>query len=265
VDIATVAGIVSGVILFAVAMSTNGSILDFVDFPSFLIVLGGTVAGTLINYPIYKVLEVIRILRVVFTKNTISPTEIIKKIVNFAEIARREGLLALEDAAYQVEDDFLKKGILLIVDGTDPELVRNILETELAFLEDRHKTGQSIFETMGALAPAFGMIGTLIGLIRMLRNLNNPEAIGPGMAVALLTTFYGALLANLVFIPVAGKLKIRSNEEILNKEVMIEGMLSIQAGENPRIIEEKLKAFLAPKIRESLQDEKGLVQGGEME
>jgi chemotaxis protein MotA len=171
----------------------------------------------------------------------------------------------LEDAAYQVEDDFLKKGILLIVDGTDPELVRNILETELAFLEDRHKTGQSIFETMGALAPAFGMIGTLIGLIRMLRNLNNPEAIGPGMAVALLTTFYGALLANLVFIPVAGKLKIRSNEEILNKEVMIEGMLSIQAGENPRIIEEKLKAFLAPKIRESLQDEKGLVQGGEME
>ncbi len=264
-DIATVAGIVSGVILFAVAMSTNGSILDFVDFPSFLIVLGGTVAGTLINYPIYKVLEVIRILRVVFTKNTISPTEIIKKIVNFAEIARREGLLALEDAAYQVEDDFLKKGILLIVDGTDPELVRNILETELAFLEDRHKTGQSIFETMGALAPAFGMIGTLIGLIRMLRNLNNPEAIGPGMAVALLTTFYGALLANLVFIPVAGKLKIRSNEEILNKEVMIEGMLSIQAGENPRIIEEKLKAFLAPKIRESLQDEKGLVQGGEME
>lgn len=264
-DIATVAGIVSGVILFTVAISSNGSILDFVDFPSFLIVLGGTMAGTLINYPLYKVLEVIKILRVVFTKDTISPTEIIKKIVNFAEIARREGLLALEDAAYQVEDDFLKKGILLIVDGTDPELVRNILETELAFLEDRHKAGQSIFETMGALSPAFGMIGTLIGLIKMLKNLNNPEAIGPGMALALITTFYGALLANLVFIPVAGKLKIRSSEEILNKEVMIEGMLSIQAGENPRIIEEKLKAFLAPKIRESLQEEEGSVRGGEME
>ena len=145
---------------------------------------------------------------------------------------------ALEDAAYQLGDEFLQKGILLIVDGTDPELVKNIMETELAFLEERHKEGQSIFETMGTLAPAFGLIGTIIGLINMLKQLDNPSAIGPGMAVALVTTFYGAMFANLIFIPIAGKLKVRSREEVLIKEVMIEGMLSIQAGENPRIIEE---------------------------
>ena len=228
--------------------------MEFIHVPSILIVLGGTFAATLINYPLQSVLAVSKILKNVFMEKSKDPNEIIKILVDLAETARREGLLALEDTAYQMDDDFLKKGILLIVDGTDPELVRTILETELAFLEDRHRTGQSIFETMGALAPAFGMIGTLIGLIQMLKNLQDPDAIGPGMAVALITTFYGALLSNFVFVPIAGKLKVRSNEEILLKEVMVEGMLSIQAGENPRIIEEKLKAFLSPKLRSSLEN-----------
>ena len=179
--------------------------------------------------------------------------EIIGSIVNLAEIARREGLLALEDAAYQLEDQFMKRGILLIVDGTDPELVKNILETELVYLEGRHKEGQGIFETMGSLAPAYGLLGTIIGLINMLGQIDNPDAIGPGMATALVTTFYGSLFSNLIFLPIAGKLKVKNQEEVLLKEVMIEGILSIQAGENPRIIEEKLNAFLSPKIRTNLR------------
>ncbi len=138
---------------------------------------------------------------------------------------------------------------MLIVDGTDPDLVRNILETELVFLEERHLDGQSIFQTMGTYAPAFGMIGTLIGLINMLKFLDDPSAIGPNMSVALVTTFYGSVLANVVFLPMAQKLKIRSNSEILVKELMVEGLLSIQAGENPRIIEEKLKTFIPPNMR----------------
>jgi chemotaxis protein MotA len=247
-DYATIAGIVSGIFLFTWAIGL-ASIRDFIHLPSFLIVVGGTVAGTLINYPIAKVLEVSKILSNAFKKKDSNTLGLIEVIVELADKARKEGLLALEDAAYKLDDLFLQKGVLLVVDGTDPELVRSILETELAFLEERHKNGQNIFETMGALAPAFGMIGTLIGLIQMLKVLDDPSAIGPGMALALITTFYGALLANLIFIPIAGKLKVRSGEELLSKEVMIEGMLSIQAGENPRIIKEKLLAFLPPKTR----------------
>jgi chemotaxis protein MotA len=255
-DLATVIGIIGGVVIFIWAIYMGGTISAFIDLPSALIVFGGVLAATLINYPLSKLIDVTKILKKVFIEKSLEAGDLIKTIVGLAEIARREGLLALEDAAYQLEDEFLQKGILLIVDGTDPELVRNIMETELAFLEERHKEGQSIFETMGTLAPAFGLIGTIIGLINMLKQLDNPSAIGPGMAVALVTTFYGAIFANLIFIPVAGKLKVRSREEVLIKEVMIEGMLSIQAGENPRIIEEKLKAFLSPKKRNDVKTPK---------
>lgn len=251
-DKGTLIGIASGVILLTWAISSGGSLLNFMDFQSFLIVFGGTLASTLISYPWTDFRSTGKVLRVAFTTRPVDPQSIIQTIVGFAEKARREGLLALEDAAQQLEDPFLQKGIQLIVDGTDPELVRNILETELSFLEERHKTGQGIFETMGSMAPAFGMLGTLVGLINMLKRLDDPKAIGPGMAVALITTFYGSLFANLLCLPIANKLKARSAEEILMKEVMIEGMLSIQAGENPRIIEEKLKAFLSPKVRQNI-------------
>lgn len=253
-DLATIIGIVSGIVVFIWAIYIGGAISAFIDIPSFFIVFGGLIAATLVNYPFSKLLNVVKILKKVFVRRPLEAGEIIKIIVDLAEVARREGLLALEDAAYHLEDDFMKKGILLIVDGTDPELVKSILETELTFLEERHREGQSIFETMGTLAPAFGLIGTIIGLINMLKQIDNPSAIGPGMATALITTFYGAILANLIFIPIAGKLKVRSKEEILLKEVMIEGMLSIQAGENPRIIEEKLNAFLSPKVRNNRKD-----------
>ncbi len=260
-DLATIIGIISGIILFVWAIFMGGTLMAFINIPSAMIVIGGTIAATLVNYPFSKFTSLMKIIKIVFTEKPIDAGDVIRTIISLAETARREGLLALEDAAYQLKDDFMQKGILLIVDGTDPELVKNIMETELAFLEERHSEGQGILETMGALAPAFGLIGTIIGLINMLKNLDSPELIGPGMSVALITTFYGSLVANLFFIPMAGKLKVRSREEILIKEVMIEGMLSIQAGENPRIIEEKLKAFLAPASREHVNSNKDIESG----
>ena len=252
-DIATIVGIIFGIVLMIGAILAEGSLLPFWSFSSVLIVLGGTMAATLINYSLSQVIGTIKVLRIAFVNNVSESPEVIQTLVKFAEKARREGLLALEAEAETLEEPFLKKGIQLIVDGTDPELVRKILETELSFIEDRYRQGAEMFENMGASAPAFGMIGTLIGLILMLRNLDDPSAIGPGMAVALITTFYGTLLANLLFLPIAGKLKIKSGEEILNKELMLEGILSIQAGENPRIVSEKMMAFLNPNERLKLQ------------
>lgn len=263
-DFSTLTGILSGFILIMYAIYNGGTLRTYLNFNSFLITLGGTIAATIANYPFSKIAGLSKVLRVAFTEKSIEADDVIGTIINLAETARREGLLALEDAAYQLEDDFMQKGILLIVDGTDPELVRNIMETELVFLEERHGEGQGIFETMGTFAPAFGLLGTVIGLINMLTQLDNPDTIGSGMAVALITTFYGSLLANMLFLPLAGKLKVRSSEEILIKEVMIEGMLSIQAGENPRIIEEKLKAFLAPAIRNGMSLNKNVESGEDL-
>ncbi|SDK45567.1 motility protein A [Natronincola ferrireducens] len=252
-DLATVIGIIVGLAFVTWGIISTGDIIMYLNLPSILIVLGGTISATFVAYPLAKVLEAMKIASKAFSNKIIESGEIIAKIIGLANTARKEGLLALEEAAEGIEDEFLQKGIMLIVDGTDPELVRSLLETELSFIEERHRQGQGIFETMGSLSPAFGMIGTLIGLINMLRTLDDPSTIGPSMAVALITTFYGSLLANLIFIPLANKLQLRSREEILRKEIMVEGLLSIQAGENPRIIEEKLKAFLPPKTRRDLQ------------
>lgn len=262
-DIATIAGIVIGLTLIFAAIQTSGSLSTFWHLPSLMITIGGTIAGTLINYPLSDIIRVTKVLRNAFRKDSMQPAEVINLLVSFADKARREGLLALEEAAEETGDEFFRKGIQLVVDGSDPELVRRILETELTFLEERHRAGQSIFTTMGTLAPAFGMIGTLIGLINMLRHLDSPEAIGPSMAMALITTFYGALFANLICIPVAGKLAIRSEQEILLKELMIEGILSIQAGENPRTVAEKLKAFLAPSDRKDVQIRRDMAKVGD--
>ncbi|QUH26285.1 flagellar motor protein [Serpentinicella alkaliphila] len=257
-DLATIIGIVVGLVFVVAGILVDGDLLTYLNLPSILIVLGGTVSATFVAYPLSRVLAAMKIVSKAFSSNDVEPSEIIGKVIGLANTARKEGLLALEEAASEIDDKFLQKGIMLIVDGTDPELVRNLLETELNFVEERHKEGQGIFEAMGSYAPAFGMIGTLIGLINMLRSLDDPSTIGPSMAVALITTFYGSLLANLIFLPIANKLKLRSKEEIMRKEIMVEGLLSIQAGENPRIIEEKLKAFLPPKLRESMEKEEGV-------
>jgi len=256
--VSTVVGLVVGFVLIAWGIVSGASdagipavyaLRAFTSLPAVFITMGGTLCATLVSYPFSYIVGIPRILKNTFFAKTMHPAELIKTLVQFTQKARREGLLALEDEAASVEDAFLSKGVQLVVDGTDPELVRSILETELSFLENRHRTGAAMFETMASLAPSFGMVGTLIGLIQMMGTLDDPEKIGPGMAVALVTTFYGTILANLVFTPLAGKLKVRSAEEILLREVMIEGILSIQAGDNPRIVEEKLNAFLAPKVR----------------
>lgn len=197
----------------------------------------------------------------IFKASSFNVPEVIQKIIELSNVARKEGLLSLEEAAGNLDDEFLKKGILLIVDGTDPELVRAILETELSSIEARHKRVVGFWDTLAAMGPAWGMIGTLIGLVNMLKKMDDPDSIGPAMATALITTLYGSMLANWICAPVANKLKLKTEEEITMKEIVIEGLLSIQAGENPRVIEEKLKSFLAPSERASGQEAGGEVDG----
>lgn len=252
-DIATILGLILGAFFTIYGILLSGELSSYYDFPSIIITIGGTLASTILSYPMKSFINLGKVLKQAFVSKDKPASEIIEEIIMLANIARKEGLLALEEYAEKIDDDFLKKGIMLIVDGTDPELVRNILETELNFLEERHAQGQGILETMASFAPAFGMIGTLIGLINMLRILDNPSAIGPQMSVALVTTFYGSVLANVIFLPLAKKLKVRSQSEVLVKELMIEGLLSIQAGENPRIIEEKLKTFIPPEQRTAIK------------
>ncbi|MGL4739093.1 MAG: motility protein A [Cellulosilyticaceae bacterium] len=249
-DRSTVAGLISGVFFIIISIALSGRIELFVNWPSVMIVFGGCAASLLVAYPLKKFVVSLKTAKHGFTDTNLEPKALINQINELALAARKEGLLALEEMAQSMEEPFLKKGILLIVDGTDPELVRNILETELSFIETRHKENQGFWGTLADLGPAWGMIGTLIGLICMLDNMKDPSAIGPQMAVALITTFYGSLIANFFATPLANKLKVKSNDELLLKQVMIEGILSIQAGENPRVIEEKLKAFLAPNMRE---------------
>ncbi len=258
-DLSTVSGIIIGIVLIIVSIVTEDSLLTFWSFSSVLVVVGGVLAATLINYPLSRVVSLMKIVKIAFWEQKQDPVLIIRTMVHMAEIARRDGLLSLENAAEEATDDFLKRGLELIIDGADPELVRDILETELEMMEERHKIGAGVFEFMGVCAPAFGMLGTLIGLIMMLKKINDPGALGPGMALALITTLYGLILANLIFVPIAGKLKLRSNEESLIKEIIVEGVLSIQAGENPRIVKEKMRAFLLPidKERLDMPEERG--------
>ncbi len=244
-DLATIIGVIVGFVLLGGAVIMGGNSIIFLSLESLLIVVGGTLAGTMVSNSLTDLFRIPQLFRISLTNINFNSTEVIDILVRFAEKARREGLLALEQDVMEIDDNFMQKGIQLVVDGTDPDLVRNIMETKLTFLEERHTKGRRLMDTMGQLAPAFGMIGTLIGLIQMLSKLDDPSNLGSGMAIALITTLYGALLANLIFIPLSNKLKTRSEEEILLKEVMIEGILSIQAGENPRIVEEKLSAFMA--------------------
>lgn len=253
-DLATIIGIIAAIVFILVSILMNGPIKTFLDAPSVMITIGGAFSATLVSFPLERFIVSLKAIVLVFKNQTMDEAGVIKKIIELSNVARKEGLLALEEATESIDDDFLKKGILLIVDGTDPELVRNILETELVFIQGRHGSIQAFYEKLGELGPAWGMIGTLLGLINMLNSMDDPSTIGPSMAVALITTLYGSLLANLFANPFATKMKIRSGDEMLLKEVMIEGLLSIQAGENPRVIEEKLKAFLSPALRRTLTD-----------
>lgn len=251
-DLATLIGIFGGTILILLTIMVGGGLAAFINIPSLLVVVGGTIAAVLVQYPLNDVLGVIGIMRQTLMAKTADQVNLIQTIVSYAEEARRDGLLALEKHIKEVDDDFIKDGLQLAIDGTEPELLRDILDTEVSNLEERHKKGHGILEAFGTYAPAFGMIGTLIGLVIMLQNMKDPSSIGPAMAVALITTFYGAVLANLIFLPLAGKLKERTKEEVQVREMIMEGILSIQSGDNPRLVEQKLKTFVAPKQRKQM-------------
>ncbi|NLY67331.1 MAG: motility protein A [Tissierellia bacterium] len=253
-DLSSILGLILGIIFMIWGIYESGDISAYWDIRSIIITLGGTIASTITSFPIRDIGNVLKVAKNAFVHTETSLDQVIIDIITLANIARKEGLLSLEEYADNLDDEFLSKGIMLIVDGTEPDLVRNIMETELLYLEERHANGQRLFETAASYAPAFGMIGTLIGLINMLRTIDDPSTIGPNMSVALVTTFYGVVLANVVFLPLARKLKARNNEEILAKELIVEGLLSIQAGENPRIIEEKLKTFIPPSMRKNYRE-----------
>jgi len=250
-DIATLVGIVSAFALVLSAILMGGSLGLFINIPSVFIVVGGSLGATMINYPLPDMLKVINVVKNAFLHKQITAKDVISNFVNLAGIARREGILALEASANETSDQFMKKGLQLAVDGLEPGSIKEILETEVVAIQDRHKLGAEIFTTLGTFAPAMGMIGTLIGLVQMLQTMDDPSTIGPSMAVALLTTFYGALMANILCLPIAGKLKNRSGAEVMVKDLMTEGVISIAKGENPRVIEQKLNAYLPPQMRES--------------
>jgi len=250
-DIATLVGIVLSFALVLSAIMMGGSLSIFINIPSVMIVVGGTLGATMINYPLPDILKVTKVVKNAFFMKKMTASELIATFVNLAGVARREGILALESKLNEMEDEFMKKGMQLSVDGLEPAAIKEILETEIDAIQDRHKLGAEIFTTMGTFAPALGMIGTLIGLVQMLQTMSDPSTIGPAMAVALLTTFYGAVMANIMFLPIAGKLKNRSSEEVMMKDLMTEGVISIAKGENPRVIEQKLNAYLPPNMRQS--------------
>lgn len=264
-DIASLGGIILGIVMVCLGIITSGGVEafgNFIDVPSIFVTIGGSLSSVLGANKLPDFINGLKSISLPFKNKVMDPSETIKQIIELSNIGRKEGLLALEEAANNIEDEFLKKGIMLVVDGTDPELVRGILETDLVCLEDRHKKVIGFWEKWAEMGPAWGMIGTLLGLVNMLKKLDDASSIGPNMAVALLTTLYGSLIANWLCNPIGSKLKVNNDLEVTLKTITIEGLLSIQAGENPRVIEEKLKSFLSPKVRDGFSTD-GASAGGE--
>ena len=259
-DMSTLIGMLGGLIVtaFGIVQSAGGMIgfKYFVDVPSLIITIGGSIMSLFSSRKMDDVKAGFSSMKLAIKEPELSdPSETIKQIIDMSNVARKEGLLALEGYTENIENDFMKKGIMLVVDGTDADLVRSILETDLSNMDDRHNAVAGFWDYWSTQCPAWGMIGTLIGLVIMLQNMSDPSSIGPSMAVALITTFYGSLIANWICVPTCEKLKENNSIEIAVKSVMIEGILSIQAGENPHVIEEKLKTFLAPSQREGIGSE----------
>ncbi|GAX90822.1 flagellar motor protein [Effusibacillus lacus] len=249
-DITTILGLILGVgFLGGAFVMEGGHITSLFQITAAMIVFGGTFAALMVSTPMEQLKQIPKILKIAFTHKSRDPLEVIDELVILATIARREGILALEEKIDTYDDEFFKNGVRLVVDGVDPELVRSIMETELSFIEERHNKGAQIFEQMGGFAPTMGIIGTVMGLVHVLSNLEDAAKLGPAIALAFIATLYGVASANLAWLPIANKLKVRSKQEVLIRELMIEGILSIQAGENPNILAQKLKVFLAPTSR----------------
>ena len=254
-DITTAVGTVLCAVLLLWSLTAGGTpIAMFVDVPSLVMVGGGTIAVTMMSFRISDLKGLVSVIMRTYMFKLPEPGQEIERIINYSNLARKEGLLALEAKLKEVDDSFFAKGVQLVIDGFAADTVRDIMDLELTWQHQRHSMGKKMLDAMGSMAPAFGMIGTLVGLVKMLANLSDPSSIGAGMAVALLTTFYGAVLANAVFIPLSGKLEVRAKEELLLRELMIEGIVAIQSGEKPQLIKEKLKSFLAPSARGAIED-----------
>jgi chemotaxis protein MotA len=252
-DLATILGLISGTILIFTAVFLGGSALAFIDIPSVLLVVGGTIAVTFIKFKMSDVINSIKVVMKAFLVKMSDPEEIIREMVNFTRIAKKEGLIALEKEV--ATDPFAAKALRYLSDGYDEGLIEDMLSKDIRLTIQRHAIGQNVFKAMGDSAPAFGMIGTLIGLVQMLGAMDDPSSIGPAMAVALLTTLYGALLANFLFLPLAEKLSLRSDQEKLNKSIIVEAAIGINRGVSPLVLEESLKIFLSPKQRAAKKDE----------
>jgi chemotaxis protein MotA len=251
-DFATVLGFVIGPILVVAGIAYGGSTLRmFVDVPSILIVGGGALAALLAGFPWREIATLPRVCAVSLFSKSRNPRQVIQQVVEHAHVARRDGVLALQNHAARTDDAFYASGLRMVIDGADREMIEQVMESELDAIEARHDSGRGLLECIGRYAPAFGIIGTLIGLVQMLSNMHDPKSIGAGMAVALLTTLYGALLSNLVALPMADKLAKRHAEEMLVNHILFRGILAIQAGDNPRVIEQKLRTVLPMRGRDA--------------
>lgn len=246
-DFATLIGLFSGLSLVLAAIIMGGDVNLFIDIPSVMIVFGGTFGTIFVAFPFEEVRQAFYAGFKAFSSRKVRVSEVVSIMVKIAEISRREGLIALEHV--KTENSVLKKACQLIADNADPGLIRTTLTIEINSMKRRHKVGEEVFKRLGSLAPSFGMIGTLIGLVQMLANLNDPKAIGPAMAVAIITTFYGSVLATVIFLPIATKLRARTLQEVMHLEIIFEGAKSILENNNPVLVSEKLSSFLAPSER----------------
>ena len=255
-DIASVIGLLLGasLLVIAIAIAPGASFGAFIDYPSMMVVIGGSISAVLICFPLRSFLGTAKVAKNVFFNKQEDFFELIEQIVSLAETARRDGLLALEGRLEELSNPFVVLGIQMAVDGTRPEIIEDIMRTEMDAVAGRHKNGKDVVAQMGRFAPAFGMVGTLMGLIIMLGNMDDPAAIGPGMAVALITTLYGAIVANLFFLPFSEKLGFINKHELLTMEIVVRGIMGIQSGDNPRVIEQKLNTFIPPKLRPNAQE-----------
>lgn len=250
-DLSSVIGIVLGFGMLLLAYVEEGGSLGALAAPTAaMIVFGGTIGATMTSFSMEEIKQIPKLFKIIFKEKKYEVNELISILCGFAEKARREGLLSLERETASIDDEFLRQGIQLVVDGTDPALVRDILETQIDFTEQRHKVGADIFESAGGYSPTMGIIGTVMGLVQVLGNLTNPDELGPSIAVAFIATLYGVAFANLCWLPMGHKLKLKSKQERFMREIALEGILSIQAGDNPSIVREKLRAFLSAKVRQ---------------
>lgn len=252
-DIATLIGLLFGIGIISGTIVMGGGAMAFVHVPSMCIVIGGMLCSVLIHFSMGQFLSIFSIVKKTFLIKIMSPSELIQQMVNFAAVSRRDGALALEEQIRKVNNKFIEKGLQMLVDGQEEDVVREMMDLEIQYIQERHGQGKKILEFMGSSAPAFGMIGTLIGLVQMLQNLSDPAGLGKGMAIALITTFYGAFIANMVFIPLAGKLGIYSKAEVLAMEMTMEGICAVSRGDNPTVVREKMQSFVSPNKREDVK------------